>query len=99
MASRLEDFTSPKMPGEDEPPLRPLVADPPGKALALLRKGEWSVGNGQCPECYGSGPSFHGRCFGGWQAAAELGHEKKCGRAEAMEELGGEVRRRTQWIT
>lgn len=68
-------------------------------AASLLRAGEWSMGNGQCPECHACQP---GR---GWWTA-RVGHIPECARAEALRELGEtpEMDRentepsRTQWL-
>lgn len=56
-------------------------------ALKFLQKKEWSMGNGQCPECCGSPPDWHGHpCH---PTAATIGHEKTCGIALAIKELVG----------
>lgn len=56
-------------------------------AWAFLRKQEWSMGNGQCPECHAQGPSWLG--FGGW--GYEIGHKEGCGMAAALEAVGQKV--------
>ena len=56
-------------------------------AAKWLRRKEWSMGNGQCPECCGMGEmiaanwKFHGM-------PAEYGHKDGCEFAKALEELG-----------
>lgn len=38
--------------------------------------GEWSMGNGQCPICFGVGPSFYpGVCY---LTPVNIGHELDC---------------------
>ena len=54
------------------------------KALKLLRDGEWSMGNGQCPDCEACRPDET------WHVEF-VGHERECARANAIQELGGEV--------
>lgn len=60
------------------------------KAIKYLRNREWSMGNGQCPECHGSEP-------GKWaphpcvKTKDEEGHQPKCSLAESLEELGEKV--------
>jgi hypothetical protein len=56
-------------------------------AWAYLRKQEWSMGNGQCPECHECGPSWLG--FGGW--GNSIGHKKDCGMATSLVALGQDV--------
>ena len=53
------------------------------KALAMLQQGEWSMGNGQCPDCHGCQPSEW------WCDHIPWGHKPDCARAAAMQELGG----------
>lgn len=59
-------------------------------ALEFLRKDEWTMGNGQCPDCCGHAP-------GKWAphpcvpTKAHEGHKPDCGRAAAITELGGAV--------
>jgi len=55
------------------------------KALAFLKKDEWTMGNGQCPTCYGLAVGHF------WHHGNSLGHEPNCKRAEAIKELGGEA--------
>jgi hypothetical protein len=54
------------------------------KDWAALRKLEWSMGNGQCPECHAQGPSWLG--FGGW--GSHVGHTKKCPVAKTLVDAG-----------
>jgi hypothetical protein len=57
------------------------------RALKYLLKKEWSMGNGQCPEC-GGVPE----CWFPHPLHAEpesLGHKKYCVLARAIEEAGG----------
>lgn len=62
----------------------------PSRALPRLRVDEWTMGNGQCPDCEGFNPNLRS-----WKVQCEkLGHHRKCPRATAIEELGGEV----QWL-
>jgi hypothetical protein len=52
-----------------------------------LTKQEWSMGNGQCPECHGARPGYwypH-PCF---TSADQEGHKQGCGLAEVMKQLG-----------
>jgi len=54
--------------------------------LEYLQKREWSMGNGQCPECYGVPESWHGHpCY---MDAKTIGHEKGCKLAESLRDLG-----------
>lgn len=55
-------------------------------ALEYLKAQEWSMGNGQCPECYGTPESWFGR---GILRAEEVGHEPNCKLARSIRELGG----------
>lgn len=54
---------------------------------AYLRKQEWSMGNGQCPECHAKGPSWLG--IGGW--GQEIGHKPDCPMAAILKRLGQHV--------
>lgn len=55
-------------------------------AATYLRKREWSMGNGQCPDCHGVPASWHGHpCH---MTAESIGHEKKCDLAAALVALG-----------
>ena len=56
------------------------------KATKYLRKREWSMGNGQCPDCEGVPESWHGHpCH---MKAASIGHKDKCSLAAALTSLG-----------
>ena len=56
------------------------------KTIDYLRKEEWSMGNGQCPECYGAPESFHGHpCH---NTSDTIGHEADCDLALSLQELG-----------
>jgi len=49
-------------------------------------KREWSMGNGQCPDCCGSPPDWIGHpCH---PTAKTIGHEKDCPLAACLKELG-----------
>lgn len=51
-----------------------------------LRKREWSMGNGQCPECCGVPPSWHGHpCH---MTTDTIGHERDCDLAAALVAAG-----------
>lgn len=52
------------------------------KALEYLRNKEWSMGNGQCPECCGCNPDAN------WWTQ-RVGHDFDCDLALAIQELGG----------
>jgi len=62
-------------------------AAPPCSALKYLLAKEWSMGNGQCPECEG--------VHEGWfphplhATADTLGHKNSCKLAASIAELGG----------
>lgn len=56
------------------------------KTLEYLQGREWSMGNGQCPECYGVPESWHGHpCH---MDSESIGHEKGCKLADSLFELG-----------
>ena len=55
-----------------------------GDALDYLLKREWSVGNGQCPACFGMNPVFLS-----YHEPSEIGHKPGCGHAAAIKALGG----------
>lgn len=57
-------------------------------ALEYLKSKEWSMGNGQCPDCYGAHKGWHGHPA--FLQAASIGHEPDCPLAAAITELGGE---------
>lgn len=71
-------------------------------AYEFLRKDEWTMGNGQCPDCFGKAPGKWYRAPGGFRPAHPLaptpgheGHAPGCPRAAAIVELGGDVVYRT----
>ena len=56
------------------------------KAIEYLKKREWSMGNGQCPDCCGVPESWHGHpCH---MTAETIGHESGCSLAETLREMG-----------
>lgn len=55
--------------------------------LKKLLKEEWSLGNGQCPICYGVPSSWHGHPL--YKLAKDIGHAKKCSLAGLIEDAGG----------
>jgi hypothetical protein len=55
-------------------------------AIKYLQNKEWSMGNGQCPECGGVPESWHGHpCH---MTAESIGHKHDCYLAGALLELG-----------
>ena len=52
--------------------------------IKYLKSKEWSLGNGQCPECYGHKPRNK------WWTTY-VGHENKCILAKSLVELGVSV--------
>ena len=60
-------------------------------AITYLRRLEWSMGNGQCPECCGASDDgrWHGHPL--YRLLSDLGHKLDCALANSIEELGGEV--------
>jgi len=54
-----------------------------------LRSKEWSMGNGQCPECNGLDPDHYGT--GGWIRKSEFGHTTNCPLGLSLKEIGLEV--------
>jgi hypothetical protein len=68
------------------------------RTLAYLKKKEWSMGNGQCPECCGMNPGIWYSSIRPHPVALTPGHEghiRGCELAEAIEEVGGVVKFRT----
>lgn len=59
------------------------------KTVKFLRGLEWSLGNGQCPECEGVPESWHGHPM--HETADTIGHEKDCPIATSLIELGEAV--------
>lgn len=64
---------------------------PPEKISEDIKKefleAEWSMGNGQCPECYGLSPNkywYYGRDY-------ETGHKKDCLLMKSLQQLGFKV--------
>lgn len=55
------------------------------KTGSYLVKKEWSMGNGQCPECCGVPPRWHGRW--GYFNTDTIGHKQSCMLAAALREL------------
>jgi len=53
-------------------------------AIKFLRSKEWTMGNGQCHECYGHKPR------NGWWTDT-VGHAPTCKLAKSIETLGGKV--------
>lgn len=56
------------------------------KTINYLKKREWSMGNGQCPDCEGVPPSWHGHSL--HMDAGSIGHEPDCPLAASLRELG-----------
>jgi hypothetical protein len=54
----------------------------------FLLKVQWNMGNGQCPECYGCEPGFHGPSS---MMYKEEGHFQDCLLAAALLEQDQEV--------
>lgn len=57
------------------------------KTLEFLTSKEWSMGNGQCPECCGVHAGWHGHPL--YLTTENIGHKTKCPLAESIKELGG----------
>lgn len=60
----------------------------PDVAAAYLKDREWSMGNGQCPDCCGLPPgwlSWTGHTF----YREKIGHELDCKLASALRDVGG----------
>lgn len=53
-------------------------------ASEYLRSKEWSMGNGQCPECYGVPPSWLGHPS--YLDSSSIGHKPNCALAAALRE-------------
>ena len=61
-------------------------------AVEYLRAREWSMGNGQCPDCCGAPLEWIGHpCHVGEHGLSTLGHAAGCGLADSLEELGEKV--------
>ena len=52
--------------------------------MSYLTEQEWSMGNGQCPECCGIGVGFHMQ-----DHSSRIGHKKGCKLAKQLKEIGG----------
>lgn len=57
------------------------------EAAKYLKRREWSMGNGQCPECCGVPASWHGK-HPLHMDAASIGHEANCQLAAALRNAG-----------
>lgn len=57
-----------------------------GAAAEYLLKREWSMGNGQCPDCCGSPPKWHGHPL--FPTANLIGHRLDCPLAASLRDLG-----------
>ena len=54
--------------------------------INYFKKREWSMGNGQCPDCFGVPPNWHGHpCH---KDPNSIGHRGSCILAECLTELG-----------
>ncbi len=53
--------------------------------IKYLRKKEWSMGHGQCPECCGVSHEWLGDI--NYLTSKNLGHLKTCSLAKALEDL------------
>lgn len=59
------------------------------KAIDYLRSKEWSMGNGQCPECHGTHEGwFPHPCY---MTPDTIGHKTDCPLANAIKDGGGRV--------
>lgn len=56
-------------------------------AMRYLLEKEWSMGNGQCPECCGVPASWHGHPL--YLTTENIGHKKGCKLAAAIRSAGG----------
>ena len=57
------------------------------KALEFLQDKEWSMGNGQCPECCGVPESWHGHLL--YPTSENIGHKADCILAAAIKDVDG----------
>jgi hypothetical protein len=55
-------------------------------ATKYLLAREWSMGNGQCPDCCGVPPSWHGHPL--YLKTEKIGHQKGCKLAAALTSAG-----------
>jgi len=60
------------------------------QALDFLKRAEWSVGNGQCPQCMGLSPNFFDRATD-TPPFAKTGHKQNCAHAELIQFIRGKV--------
>jgi len=63
--------------------------------INYLQNKEWSMGNGQCPECCGVSPGWLGHPL--HLTPETVGHKKNCPLAAALEESGVVVVREGQY--
>jgi hypothetical protein len=57
--------------------------------VTRLREKEWSMGNGQCPECCGLSPKWYkGGFLNDVKNPSKIGHEKFCLLARMMKDYG-----------
>ncbi len=56
------------------------------KTVQYFKDKEWSMGNGQCPDCHGVSESWHGHPL--YKTSKEIGHKKGCKMAEMLTEMG-----------
>ena len=56
------------------------------EAVKYLLKKEWSMGNGQCPDCYGVPARWHGHPL--HLTSETIGHKKDCPLAASLVALG-----------
>lgn len=54
-------------------------------ALSYLQRKEWSMGNGQCPDCYGVSPKWLGHPL--YMTADSIGHKQGCPLATVIASL------------
>ena len=59
-----------------------------GKALQYLKDSEWSMGNGQCPECHGVHEGWLGHPH--HLTSEGIGHRVGCKLAASIKDVGGE---------
>lgn len=65
------------------------MPDPGTNVSKYLKSKEWIAGNGQCPECYGVSPRWHGHPL--HLTSDTIGHKPNCELANALRELGQPV--------
>ena len=65
-----------------------------GDTVEFLRRREWSMGNGQCPECHGAPLEWVGHpCYAGQDGPSKFGHTAECPWAQMLEDAGERVLR------